>query len=146
MAEPLQLEEARYDVKPVADKRLRMPEPLPVRLVSVDHVRLPAAAGVEKKLDDLYVKLLEFERVQGELSYRADNFNLRFELGEAPVVHESLRPQQIEVLSLLDTEKKFIEAELEYTRQRGLTRGEESILLLDPAGNWIEIVERRVVP
>src|SRR5688572_25275410 len=98
MTEPLQLEEARQEVKPVADKRMRMPEPLPVRLVSVDHVHLPAPAGAEVKLDALYVGLLEFERVAGELSYRADNYVLRFDVLEAPLVHESLRPQQIEVL------------------------------------------------
>ena len=35
---------------------------------------------------------------------------------------------------------------MEYTRQRGLNLGEESLVLLDPAGNWVEIVEMRVVP
>ena len=129
-----------------ADHRPRMPDPLPVRLIAVDHVRLPAPAGVEVKMDALYVDLLEFERVAGELSYRADNFTLRFDVLDRPVTHESLRPQQIEVLSLRDTEKKLVDAEIEYARQKGLTPGEEMLLLIDPAGNWIEIVERRIVP
>jgi hypothetical protein len=145
MAEPLQLEEATTPLKLTSDKRPRMPEPLPVRLVSVEHVRLPAPAGVEVKLDELYVALLEFQRLEGELAYRADNFTLRFDVLEPPIAHDSLRPQQIEVLSLADTEKKLIEAEIEYARQRGLTPGEETLLLLDPAGNWIEITERRIV-
>ena len=146
MHEPLQLEEATRQLKLDADRRPRMPEPLPVRLVSVDDVRLPAPAGAEVKLDDFYVTLLEFERVEGELSYRADNFVLRFDVFEAPIEHESLRPQQIEVLSLNVAEKKLIDAELEYARQKSLTPGQESLLLLDPAGNWIELTERRIVP
>ena len=59
--------------------------------------------------------------------------------------HDSLRPLQIEIVSLVETEKKIIEAELEYSRQRGLTPGQETLLLLDPAGNWIELSEMRTV-
>src|SRR5262245_16601990 len=109
MSEPLQLDEATQQLKLDADKRHKLPEPLPVRLVSIEDVRLPAPAGVETQLDDLYVKLLEFERIEEELAYQADNFVLRFDVFEPPVVRESLRPQQIEVLSLADTEKKLIE-------------------------------------
>jgi hypothetical protein len=46
---------------------------------------------------------------------------------------------------LEEAEKKLIELELEYTRQRGMTPGEESLLLIDPAGNWIELQEYRVI-
>ena len=144
-SEAFELDEPTQQLKLDADKRPRMPEPLPVRLVSIEDVRMPAPAGVETKLDDFYVKLLEFQRIESELAYQADNFVLRFDIFERPVEHQSLRPQQIEVLSLADTEKKLIERELEYTRQKGLTPGEESLLLLDPAGNWIELTERRIV-
>jgi hypothetical protein len=145
LTEPLELEVATHELKPVVDKRMRIPEPLPVRLVAVDHVRLPAPAGVEVKLDAFYAGLLEFERIEGELAYRADNFILRFDVSEAPVPHESLRPQQIEVLSLADLEKKLIDLEIEYSRQRGLMPGDQTLLLLDPAGNWVEILEYRIV-
>jgi len=117
---------------------------LPVRLVAVENVRLPAPTGVEEKLDALYVDLLQFERCAGELAYRSDNFVLRFEVADRPVAHESLRAQGIEVISLAETEKKLIDAEIEYARQRGVTPGRETLLLLDPAGNWIEIGEIRL--
>ena len=127
------------------DRRPRIPEPLPVRLVSVEDVRLTAPGGMEEELDAFYGGMFQFERVAGELAYRADNFILRFDLVDRPVVHESLRPLGIEVLSLADTEKKIIDAELEYTRQRGVTPGSETLLLLDPAGNWVEIGGIRLV-
>jgi hypothetical protein len=127
------------------DRRPRIPEPLPVRLVAVEDVRLPGPIGVDEELDAFYAGLLLFERVGEELAYRADNFILRFELADRPVVHESLRPLGIEVLSLAETEKRIIDAELEYTRQRGVTPGSETLLLLDPAGNWIEVGEIRLI-
>ena len=123
-----------------------MPEPLPVRLVAVEDVTLSAPADIENELDALYIDLLEFERIEGELAYRADNFTLRFKLSHQPLTHESLRAQGIEVISLAAAEKKLIEAKIEYTRHRGLTPGSQTLLLLDPAGNWLEIAERRIVP
>ena len=116
-----------------------------MRLVAVEDVRLPGPIGVDEELDAFYAGLLLFERVGEELAYRADNFILRFELADRPVVHESLRPLGIEVLSLAETEKRIIDAELEYTRQRGVTPGSETLLLLDPAGNWIEVGEIRLI-
>jgi hypothetical protein len=174
---------------------------LPVRLVSVDDVRLPAPAGAERELDAFYVVLLGFEREDVELKrprpraepllggarrgatapplvlglrdreqnsspappgaadpwqapegpegpegpvYRADNFRLRFQTLEPPVVRDGLRAQGIEVPSLAEAEAKLIEAEIEYTWERGLMPGRESLLLQDPAGNWVELVESRV--
>ena len=128
------------------DRGPRIPEPLPVRLVAVDDVRLPAPAGVEDKLDAFYVDLLEFQRVAGELAYQSDNFMLRFEVArDRPIPHESLRPQGIEVMSLAQTEKRLLDQEIEYSRQRSLTPGQQSLLLLDPAGNWIVIEEMRLI-
>jgi hypothetical protein len=127
------------------DRRPRIPEPLPVRLVAVEDVRLPAPRGIDDQLDALYVAILQFERVPRGLSYRSDNFILRFVLADPPLVHSSLRPQGIEVLSLADVEHKLIDAEIEYVRQRGVTPGQQTLLLLDPAGNWIEIGEIRLI-
>lgn len=45
-----------------ADRRRRMREPPPVRLVAVADARLSASAGLEPDLDAFYVGLLEFER------------------------------------------------------------------------------------
>lgn len=142
-----------------ADPRPRLPEPLPVRLVAVENVRLRAPRGAEEKLALFYVGLLQFERVvdgepaaaaaaaahAGEITFRADNFLLRFELVDPPLVHDTMRPQGIEVPDLAELEKKLVDAELEYTRQRGITPGRETLVLLDPAGNWVEISEIRLV-
>jgi hypothetical protein len=124
-----------------------MPEPLPVKLVAIEDVRLPAMAGVEVELDHFYVGLLEFARDpdQRQLIYHADNFAIRFDVCELLPQRHEYRPTQIEVQSLLLAEHKLIHAKLEYTRQKTLTPGEESLVLLDPAGNWVELVELRAI-
>ena len=122
-----------------------MDQPLPVKLVAVEDVRLAAPAGVEVKLDAFYVGLLGFERVPPEnaLNYRAENVALHFDVQERPVEHENLRPQGIEIPSLAEAELKLIESEYEYIRQRGVLPGTEVIVMRDPAGNWIELIELR---
>src|SRR5688500_10075607 len=144
---PLDPEETPGAYEPRPDNRPRVPEPLPVKLVAVEDVTMLAPSGIAPQLDAFYVGLFGFERVsrESELLYRAENVQLRFDICEKPVVHESLRPQGIEVPSLAEAELKLIEAELEYTRQRGVTPGHESLVLLDPAGNWVEIVEFRAI-
>jgi len=139
--------EASIGIQPVVDRRPRLDEPLPVTLVAVNDVRMPAPAGVEIKLDAFYVGLLGFERMvpETELHYRAENFVLRFEVHERPVEHENLRPQGIEIPSLAEAELKLIHSGYEYVRQRGVLPGMETISLRDPAGNWIEFVELRSI-
>jgi len=129
-----------------ADIRPRIPEPLPVKLIAIDDVLLLAPPGIEDKLDAFYVDLLQFQRIQALLAFQAENFALRFDIQpDLPVIHESLRPQGVEVQSLLDAQRKLIDLEIEYIRQRGLTPGSESLLVRDPAGNWIELFESRLV-
>lgn len=135
----MELEESSIEFKPQADRRARMPQPLPVRLVAVEDVRLPAPAEVEVQLDAFYVGLWGFERLENKLAYGADNFRLSFDVLEAPVDRESMRPTQIEVRSLPEAEKKLVDAEIEYVRERRIMPGHESLLVKDPAGNWIEI-------
>jgi hypothetical protein len=170
------------------DRRPRMPEPLPVKVLAVEDVRLPATAGLESQLDEFYAGLLGFERVDAELPrprpkveplpgvreegrewpairrgraglpaltgdrphtfgpvYRAENFRVHFDLVEGLVERESLRPLGVEVPSLAAAEGNLSAAKIEYVRQRGVTPGQESLLLTDPAGNWIELVEMRPV-
>src|SRR2546423_9703004 len=90
----LELETPEGEFKPQADRRVRIPEPLPVRIIAVADVRLPAPAGVETELDAFYVEFLGFERVPSlaEPTYRSENFLLSFAIAEPPVVHDSLRP------------------------------------------------------
>lgn len=153
-SEPLELEpdpDPKNTFAPRPDRRPRMPEPQPVKLVSVDDVQLLALEGSEAALDAFYVGILKFEKLDAESmepqpAYRAENFLLRFELGEPPVLErDGMRFQGIEVGSLADTELQLIEAEIEYERQRSLQPGRETLVLRDPAGNWIELHESREV-
>jgi hypothetical protein len=129
------------------DRRPRMEEPLPVKLVTVDDAILLTSAGLERDLDAFYVDLLGFVRMGSgyELVYRAENYNLHFRTGEPPVRRESLRALGVEVLSLVETEQKLIDLQIEYTWQKGLMPGHQSISLTDPAGNWLELTESRAI-
>ena len=90
--------------------------------------------------------MLQFERDLNEpLTYHADNFDLRFSIVETLPDRDDMRPIGIEVQSLQEAEAKLIERELEYTRQRGLLSSDTSLLLVDPAGNWVAIVEAKAV-
>lgn len=138
------LEDDAAPLGPVEDARPRLPEPLPVKLIAVEDVRLPAQAGAEAEMDRLYVGLLEFAKADpAALTYRADNLSVHFDLVEGLIERAAYRPLQVEVLSLRDTEKKLIAAEREYDRQRGLTPGSEIIVLLDPSGNLVVLSEAR---
>ena len=143
----MELEPAPLTFRPILDRRRHIPPPPPVRLLAVDDVSLPAAAGLERQLDAFYVGLFGFER-QAESEwpvYRSENFSVRFDVVEPPVQREEYRAVGVEVPSLPDLEEKLIESRTEYARQRGLLPGTERIVLLDPAGNWLEIVDRRGV-
>jgi hypothetical protein len=139
----MELEPSGINFKPVDDRRPLIPEPLPVRLVAIDDLKLPAQAGIERQLDAFYVGLLGFVRDDAEpqnLIYRADNVRLRFDVLEPPVDRDEYRPTVIEVPSLLDFEHKLMDAEHDYERQRGLTSGTDMLVLRDPAGNWLEVM------
>jgi hypothetical protein len=145
--EPIELANEATGGLPTADRRPRMPEPLPVRLVVIDDVHLTSPAGNEELLNEFFVDLLGFERNadDAKIIYRADNARIFFEVVEVPACRVNYRPIQIEVPSLIEMEMKLVGAEIEFTRQKGLSPGQDSLLLLDPAGNWMEILEARVV-
>jgi hypothetical protein len=146
--EPIEVEDSAAEFKPpVDDKRPKMPEPLPVKLIAVADVQLPAQVGLESEMDRFYCGLLGLlrEPVDEGLVYQADNFRVCFELVEGLIHHESYRPLQIGILALNEVEHVLIDRKMEYVRQRGLTPGSESIVLRDPSGNWVELVERREV-
>ena len=58
-----------------------------------------------------------------------------------PIQRQSVRPLGIELPSLRIAERKLIAAEIEFIPQRGLIPGQHTLLLLDPAGNWVELFE-----
>ena len=133
----------------VHDALPRLDDPPPVRLVAVEDVRLPTPPGTEAALDAFYVGLWQFRREAGgpDIVYRAENARLRFEVraGPPPVEQDGVRPQGIEVPSLREAERLLAEAEVAFERQRGLLLGLYTLLVKDPAGNWLELVESRKV-
>ena len=142
----MQLEEPSSAFAPEQDRRPRVPEPLPVRLVAIKDVRLEAPAGVERDLDALYGALLGMERVYGEaIVYRAENFDLYVDVLEPPIPRVDFRPLRVLVKSLDELEPKLIDAKLEYVRRRGLMPGDEALVLQDAAGNWVEVTQVRPV-
>jgi hypothetical protein len=56
-----------------------------------------------------------------------------------------MRMLGVVVRSLPDLMRKLTEAEIEYARERGLVAGEERLLVMDPAGNWLRIGELKII-
>ena len=138
----MELEPSTGNFQPIIDRRPLVPEPLPVRVVAVEDVRLPAACGLERELEEFYIALLQFGRDTTEvdsLVLRAENVRLQFSVFEPPMAREHLRTLGIEVPSLAQIEQKLIDSEIPYVRQRGLMPGQEALSLQDPAGNWLAI-------
>jgi hypothetical protein len=132
------------------DRRLRIEQPPPVRIVSVDDCVLYAPAGLERQLDEFYVGLLRFVREDSpdpeahQLIYRAENFRVWIEIFERPIPREDFRPLTLVVESLNELAHRLTESEIEFQRQRGLTPGKDVLLLTDPAGNPVCVGEYRV--
>lgn len=143
----MELEQTTQPFVPVNDKRPKLEEPPPVRLVAVDDCILSAPAGLERELDEFYVGLLGFQRDDAQLPivYHAENQSLRIEIVEKPDPRENLRSLGICVLSLAELVRRLNEEEIEFVRQRGLMPGNESLLLTDPAGHPLEITEFRLI-
>ena len=129
----------------MADERPRL-EPLPtVRLVSVDDVRLPSPPGLRQDLMTFYTTVVGL-LAEPELVFRAENFRLRFdEVDQVPVERETVKPLGIQVPSLIAVERRLADAEIEYIRETALQLGRRIILAQDPAGNWLELFEARVI-
>ena len=133
---------------PSADRRPRLPEPPPVSLVTVEDASLPAPSGIEVELDWFYREMLQFEREPDSPDgpvFRASNFRLRFSTVEPPVGRDNLHPLGIIVENLHLIEAVLLESKYPFTWQKGLSAGSRVILLLDPAGNWIELVAVQVL-
>ena len=144
----MELEPVDISFTPQPDRRPRMAEPLPVRLVAIANVTLPTAAGLADALDAFYVDLLGVARSDdpAAILYFADNVDLRFVVQPDGVVkHASQRPIGVIVPMLADAAAKFSDAGIDFSRQVGMFAGLETLLLLDPAGNWIEVTDSRVI-
>jgi hypothetical protein len=140
----MELEPSTGNFQPIVDQRPLVPEPLPVRVVAVEDVRLPAPCGSEQRIVDFYGGLLGFERDAKEvdsLVMRAENVRVRFVIFEPPMERDNLRILGIEVQSAAQVETKLIELQIPYVRLKGLLPGMDALSLQDPAGNWLAISE-----
>lgn len=140
----LPLESAPVYAELLPDRRARMEEPPPVRLVAVEDVRVEAAAGLERDLDAFYASLLQFvkEYADGDvIVYGAENFRILMKVAEPPMLRDDLRPVIIEIASLSDLGRKLSELKIEFEYVQSLLPGSECILLRDPAGNWVQIMQ-----
>jgi hypothetical protein len=139
----MELEPVTTPFVPAEDRRQKIEEPPPVRLIAIEDCRLPATAGLEPKLDQFYLGLLRFFRVEdpARVAYHAENHDLYFQITELPQPRTDARSLGIAVPSLAELTQRLNEAEIEYIRQRGLIPGFDTISLYDPAGNPLEISE-----
>jgi hypothetical protein len=139
--------EPSTNFRPEADRRPHLPPPPPVSLVTVEDPHLPATTGNERALEAFYVGLLQFERdpKQAGIVYRAENFRLWIDQHEGPIPRDDMRMLGIIVRSLFETQRKLVEAEIPFSKERGVIAGEERLLLLDPAGNWLRIVQSKPI-
>jgi hypothetical protein len=147
-SEMMELEESSIDFQPDQDRRRKIPEPPPVQLMAVADVWGAARAGLETQLDGFYVGMLGFKRdedADGQIIYRAENFALRLKVTEMAPAREDFRPIGVVAPSLASLMLKLQEAGIEYLRQSGLTPGMETVLFKDPAGNYVEASELRLL-
>ena len=86
----------------------------------------------------------EREHIQTKNIYRAENLRLHVTLTDDQPDRD-LRPLGIEVACLADVQQGLIEREMEFEVQKGLLPGQRTLLLLDPAGNWVAISEAPAV-
>lgn len=142
----MELEPAGEEFQPVDDRRPKLLPPPPVQLVAIADLSLLANAGLEKELDRFYVDLLRLERDEAEqgvpeLIYRAANFRLRLTVVERRPPREDFSLTGFVVPSLAELMQRLDESKIVYVRQRSIWAGTDSIILLDPAGNSIEVTE-----
>jgi hypothetical protein len=141
----MELELPGEPFQPVEDRRPRVPEPLPVKLVAVADVRIRATTGLRLDLDRFYRDILGFAAVDDPEAwiYQADNFQLIVEGVEGLVEREDYRPVTAIVSSLAAIVDRLREREIEFEYLRGLDLGQVSVRVLDPSGNGVEVSEER---
>jgi hypothetical protein len=140
--DPLELEPADGFEQP-DDRRPKMDEPLPVRLVAIADVRLPALLELERKHDEFYCGLLKMVRDEprSQRIYRTDNHRIVFELFEHLIERTECRPLNVEIDSLSSLQASLIEQKIEFELVRDITLGIQSLALRDPSGNWLQIAQ-----
>lgn len=135
-----------------ADHRVRMDEPLPVELIAVDDVHVEAQREHLPAMEALYLRLLGMVRADetsadltaDECVYYADNFCLVIHWIDGPTKpKEDYRPIKLVVPLLRDFRQGLIDREIEHQYQLGMVPGSHCIVLMDAAGNWLNVYEKR---
>jgi len=143
----MELEEPQTPFKPVPDRRPDMPEPPPVQVVAIADISLLATTGMEHDLDAFYVGVFRFERGSDtdRVIYLAENVAIRFRFVEGLVRRDDFVPTGLLVPSLPALRQRLVDQEILFERQQGIQSGMESVVLQDPAGNWLSVSEFRRV-
>jgi len=143
----MELEEPSERFEPVADRRPKVREPLPVKLVAVADMHIGATAGTRAALDAFYIGVLGFAGAgDGEVwAYQAENFRLIVEGVEGLVERADYRPVAVIVPSLATIMERLNEREIAYEAVRGIQPGEFGVRVLDPSGNGVEVSEEVLI-
>ncbi len=141
---PFVLEEGR-GLPLTPDLRPYAPQPIPVRLIAVADMKLPAPPGSYDQLAHVYVSILGFVADPSAGAFVADNHAIRIEFTDRPIIREDYRPVGVEVPSLMEVQKKLLDAEIEFIVQRGIMIGDTCLAFADPAGNLLEVFEIRAI-
>lgn len=137
-----------------ADDRVRMDEPLPVELIAVDDVHVEAMREHLPAMEELYLGLLGMVRADeasadspaDQCVYCADNYCLVIHLVEGPPKSkQDYRPVKLVVPLLRVLRQGLIDREIEHQYQLGIVPGSHCVVLMDAAGNWLNVNERREV-
>jgi hypothetical protein len=155
----MQVEDHAQPFQPVNDTRLRMYEPPVVRLISIDDVTLHATPATAPLLDFFYIQLLGFERHADDLNhtennpknpvtqiiYRAEKNSVIFDIVNVVLPRDDYRPVQV-ATPLFDLfVRQITELEMPFEWQKGVAPGLETVLLKDPAGNWMLVEPIRAI-
>jgi catechol-2,3-dioxygenase len=140
-------------IVPPVDVRPLIPIPPPVRLVAVEDVLVHAGdldPALRAKVEDFYVRLLGFElreRDIDRLVLQGETHRLIYDFAspQPPPPADGYRFIGLEVPTFRDLEPRLRDAEVEYERQRGIHPGADKLVMRDPAGQWLEVTERRAV-
>ncbi len=118
------------------------------RLLAIDHVRLLASPETVESLDLFYVEQIGFERLRSpepELiiyrGYPRSGPRLQIRLVDDPGQERGRRQAVIQVASLAGLIELLDEERRNYSLVQGFSYYERRLLLEDPAGNRVELVE-----
>lgn len=123
-----------------ADGRLPSYQPPPVMLQAVADVALPLDGHGDKRLDDFYVELLRFEKIDAPLrTYRAEKHHLVFHPAGEQIFRHDAAPVGLVTPFFWELRDGLKLRKMEYRYLQGIVAGDDSLLFQDPCGNWLSV-------